>query len=339
METLISVGVATAVFSGIIVGLVGILMAARKQLVPQGEVSIRINEDPELTQKVAPGQSLLSALAAQKIFIPSACGGGGTCAQCKCQVLDGGGDVLATETSHLSLREQKDHWRLACQVKVKQDMHIEVEPELFGVRQWKCKVRSNNNVATFIKELVLELPEGENVPFRAGGYIQIDCPPHLVKYADFDIDDDYRADWDKFGMWGFVSNVTEEVSRAYSMANYPEEEGIIMLNVRIASPPWDRANNCWQDVPPGIMSSYIFGLKEGDEVVISGPYGEFFAKETDAERKQRLRSAQIPLVHSHRGARRTARRMRPSLAQPPRAKALLWRRSLAGDAQAQGLRD
>jgi Na+-transporting NADH:ubiquinone oxidoreductase subunit F len=198
-------------------------------------------------------------------------------------VLDGGGDVLATETSHLSLREQKDNWRLACQVKVKQDMHIEVEPELFGVKQWECTVHSNENVATFIKELVLKLPEGESVPFRAGGYIQIDCPPHVAKYEDFHIEEDYRGDWDKFGMWGFVSKVTEDVTRAYSMANYPEEEGIIMLNVRIASPPWDRANNCWKDVPPGIMSSFIFGLKNGDKVTISGPYGEFFAKESDAE--------------------------------------------------------
>jgi Na+-transporting NADH:ubiquinone oxidoreductase subunit F len=283
MDLLGSIALATTVFTTIIVGLVAVLMLARKQLVAQGEVVIRINEDPSLTQKVAPGQSLLSALAGQKIFIPSACGGGGTCAQCKCQILEGGGDVLATETGHLSLREQKDNWRLACQVKVKQDMHIEVEQELFGVKQWECTVGSNENVATFIKELVLKLPEGESVPFRAGGYIQIECPPHVVKYADFDIDDDYRGDWDKFGMWGFISTVTEDVTRAYSMANYPEEEGIIMLNVRVASPPWDRAANGWKDVPPGIMSSYIFGLNPGDKVTISGPYGEFFAKETEAE--------------------------------------------------------
>ena len=283
MDIVINVAVATGVFTVIIVGLVALLMVARRQLVAQGEVVIRINDDPELTQRVLPGQSLLSALAGKKIFIPSACGGGGTCAQCKCQILEGGGDVLATETGHLSMREQKDHWRLACQVKIKQDMHIEVEPELFGVQEWRCKVRSNHNVATFIKELVLELPEGENVPFRAGGFIQIECPPHVAKYADFDIEEESRADWDKFGLWGFVSTVTESVSRAYSMANYPEEKGIIMLNVRVASPPWDRAANAWKDVPPGIMSSYIFDLKPGDEVTISGPYGEFFAKETDAE--------------------------------------------------------
>jgi Na+-transporting NADH:ubiquinone oxidoreductase subunit F len=283
MDIVVNVAVATGAFTVIIVGLVTLLMVARRQLVPQGEVSIRINDDPELTQKVLPGQSLLSALAGQKIFIPSACGGGGTCAQCKCQVLEGGGDVLATETSHLSMREQKDHWRLACQVKIKQDMHIEVESELFGVQQWECKVRSNHNVATFIKELVLELPKGESVPFRAGGYIQIECPPHVAKYADFDIEEEYRADWDKFKLWGFVSTVTEPVTRAYSMANYPEEEGIIMLNVRVASPPWDRSANAWMDVPPGIMSSFIFNLKQGDAVTISGPYGEFFAKDTDAE--------------------------------------------------------
>ena len=191
--------------------------------------------------------------------------------------------MLPTEESHISRGEAREGCRLSCQVKVKQDMKIELEPEIFSVRKWKCKVRSNHNVATFIKELILELPEGESVPFRAGGYIQIECPPHVAEYKNFDIEDEYRGDWDKFDMWGFVSKVEDTVVRAYSMANYPEEEGMIMLNVRIASPPWDRAKNAWADVPPGIMSSYIFDLKPGDEVIISGPFGEFFAKETEAE--------------------------------------------------------
>lgn len=272
-----------AVFVFVIVALVGVLMGARSQLVNTADVKIFVNGDEENPIITPAGSTLLNTLAAQKIFIPSACGGGGTCGVCKVNVESGGGALLPTERSHVTRGEEREGCRLSCQVKVKGDMHIEVEPEIFSVRKWTCKVRSNHNVATFIKELVLELPEGEAVPFRAGGYIQIECPPHLVKYADFKVEDEYRGDWDKFDMWGFVSDVKEDVTRAYSMANYPEEEGIIMLNVRIASPPWDRKNNKWMDVPPGIMSSYIFGLEPGDDVVISGPFGEFFAKETSNE--------------------------------------------------------
>jgi Na+-transporting NADH:ubiquinone oxidoreductase subunit F len=272
-----------AVFVFVIVALVAVLMGARSQLVNTADVKIFVNGDEENPIITPAGSTLLNTLAAQKIFIPSACGGGGTCGVCKVNVESGGGALLPTERSHVTRGEEREGCRLSCQVKVKNDMHIEVEPEIFSVRKWKCKVRSNHNVATFIKELVLELPEGEAVPFRAGGYIQIECPPHVVKYADFKVEDEYRGDWDRFDMWGFVSDVKEDVTRAYSMANYPEEEGIIMLNVRIASPPWDRKNNKWMDVPPGIMSSYIFGLEPGDEVTISGPFGEFFAKDTKNE--------------------------------------------------------
>ena len=271
-----------AAFLLVVVALTGVLMAARSKLVSTGMVTLDINEGEKLIE-VAAGDTLLNTLSAQKIFIPSACGGGGTCGVCKVHVHDGGGSILTTEKTHVTRGEEREGCRLSCQVKVKQDMKLEIEPEIFGVKKWTCKVRSNHNVATFIKELVLELPVGESVPFRAGGYIQIECPPHVAKYEDFIIEDEYRGDWDKFGMWGFVSTVTEPVNRAYSMANYPEEHGIIMLNVRIASPPWDRAKNAWMDVPPGIMSSFIFDLKPGDDVVISGPFGEFFAKETDAE--------------------------------------------------------
>jgi len=274
-------GVAAFVF--VIVALVVILMVARSQLVNTADVKIIINGDEENPIVTPAGGTLLNSLSANKIFIPSACGGGGTCGVCKVHIHSGGGSILPTEQTHITRGEEREGCRLSCQVKLKSDMHIEVEPEIFSVKKWTCKVRSNHNVATFIKELVLELPEGEAVPFRAGGYIQIECPPHVVKYKDFEVEDEYRGDWDKFDMWGFVSDVKEEVVRAYSMANYPEEAGIIMLNVRIASPPWDRAKNAWMDVPPGIMSSYIFGLKPGDDVVISGPFGEFFAKETDNE--------------------------------------------------------
>ncbi len=274
-------GVAAFVF--VIVALVAVLMVARAQLVNTADVKIIVNGDKDNPIIAPAGTTLLNTLAAQKIFIPSACGGGGTCGVCKVHVHEGGGAILPTERSHVSRGEEREGCRLSCQVKVKQDMHIEVEPEIFSVRKWTCKVKSNVNVATFIKELILELPEGEAVPFRAGGYIQIECPPHVAKYKDFEIEEEYKGDWDKFDMWGFVSDVKESATRAYSMANYPEEEGIIMLNVRIASPPWDRAKNKWMDVPPGIMSSYIFNLKPGDEVVISGPFGEFFAKETQNE--------------------------------------------------------
>jgi len=262
----------------IIVSLTVILMIARSKLVASGEVTITINDDPAKAITTAAGGTLLSTLATNKLFIPSACGGGGTCGVCRVNVIEGGGSLLPTEAGHISRKEAREGVRLSCQVKVKEDMKIEVPAEIFDIRKWTCRVKSNHNVATFIKELVLELPAGESVPFRAGGYIQIECPAHEVAYKDFDVEEEYRGDWDKFDQWRFVSKVDEGLTRAYSMANYPEEEGIIMLNVRVASPP-----PRMPDVPPGKMSSYIFNLKPGDEVVISGPYGEFFARETDNE--------------------------------------------------------
>jgi Na+-transporting NADH:ubiquinone oxidoreductase subunit F len=266
-------------FTGIILSLVGLLLVARGRLVSSGKVKIVVNGDESKAIETAAGGTLLGTLASCGMFIPSACGGKGTCGVCKVKVFEGGGAILPTERSHISRGAAREGERLSCQVKVKSDMRIEVPHEVFDVRKWECTVRSNDNVATFIKELVLELPKGETVPFRAGGYIQIECPPHLVKYADFQIADEYRGDWDKFNMWRYDSKVEEGVSRAYSMANYPEEHDIIMLNVRIASPP-PRGP---EDIPPGIMSSYIFNLKPGDKVTISGPFGEFFAKETQAE--------------------------------------------------------
>jgi Na+-transporting NADH:ubiquinone oxidoreductase subunit F len=266
-------------FTFTIVTLVGLLMLARHQLVATGDVTITVNGDPEKALRTSAGGTLLGTLAANSIFIPSACGGKGTCGVCSVKVTGGGGAILSTELSHVSRGEARDGLRLSCQVKVKQDLAIELPPEVFSVQRWRCRVRSNENVATFIKELVLELPPGESVPFRAGGYIQIEAPSGTVNYADFDIDEEYRADWDKFNLWRYVSKLDDPVTRAYSMANYPEERGMIMLNVRVASPP-PRAP---EGTPPGKMSSYIFSLKPGDEVAISGPFGEFFAKETGAE--------------------------------------------------------
>ncbi|MBU1101617.1 MAG: NADH:ubiquinone reductase (Na(+)-transporting) subunit F [Bacteroidetes bacterium] len=271
---LLSVGM----FILIVLALVILILFAKSKLVATGNARILINNDEEKAVSVPIGEKLLGALAGQKIFVPSACGGGGTCAQCKCKVLEGGGDVLPTEKAMMTRKEVKEGYRLSCQVAVKNDLKIEIPEEVFSVRKWECTVRSNHNVATFIKELLLELPEGEDVDFRAGGYIQIEAPPHIANYKDFDIEEEYRGDWDKFNMWRYVSNVKEDVLRAYSMASYPEEKGLIMLNVRIASPP---PND--DSIPPGQMSSYIFNLKPGDKCIISGPYGEFFAKETDAE--------------------------------------------------------
>ena len=265
-------------FVMVILALVLILMAARNKLVPSGEVAIEINGDPEKTLKTQSGSTLLGTLAANQIFVPSACGGKGSCGVCTLTVKDGGGSILPTELSHVSRGEAREGVRLSCQLKVKQDMRIEVPPEVLDVKKWRCKVSSNHNVAAFIKELILELPPGEEVPFRAGGYIQIECQPHELSYKTFDIEEEYKADWDQFDLWRYVSKVEEVEERAFSMANYPEEKGIIMLNVRVASPPPRQP-----DVPPGIMSSYIFNLKPGDEVTISGPYGEFFAKDTDKE--------------------------------------------------------
>ena len=267
----------------IVLFLVALLLGARKKLVNMADVKIIVNGD-RANPIIAPaGSTLLNTLANQKIFIPSACGGKGSCGVCTVHVHSGGGSMLPTEEGHISRGEARAGCRLSCQVKVKSDMEIEVEPEVFSVRKWECTVRSNDGVATFIKEFVLELPAGESVPFRAGGYIQIECPPHTAKYADMNIEPEYREDWDKFKLWGLVSEVKEGVVRAYSMANYPEEKGIIMLNVRVATPPWDRAKGGWADVPPGIMSSFIFSRKPGDKVTISGPFGEFFAKDTQNE--------------------------------------------------------
>jgi Na+-transporting NADH:ubiquinone oxidoreductase subunit F len=264
-------------FTAMVLALVAVILAARSKLVSSGNVNIEINGDPEKTITVPAGDKLLSTLAGAGIFVPSACGGGGTCAQCKCIVEEGGGSMLPTEESHFTLREGKEGWRLSCQVAVKQDMKIELEDDVFGVKKWECTVESNPNVATFIKELTLRLPEGQNVDFRAGGYVQLEAPAHEVHYKDFDIEEEYRADWDKFNIWQYVSKVNEPVIRAYSMANYPEEVGIVKFNIRIASPPPGTS------FPPGQMSSYVFSLKPGDKIDVYGPFGEFFAQDTDNE--------------------------------------------------------
>ena len=264
-------------FTGTVTVLVSLILIAKSQLVASGLVKVLINGQKLI--EVPAGGKLLTALADNNVFVSSACGGGGTCAQCRVVVNQGGGEILPTERSHISKREACDGHRLSCQVAIKQDMKIEVPPEVFETKKWQCTVRSNNNVATFIKELILELPEGEDVGFKAGGYIQIECPPHKVAYKDFDIEEEYHEDWDKFNIWQYESIVDDETIRAYSMANYPGEKGIIKLNVRVASPP-PRAP---KSTPPGVMSSYIFGLKPGDKVTISGPYGEFFIQETKAE--------------------------------------------------------
>ena len=265
------------VFTLIVIVLVFLILGARRMLVPSGPVHLEINESKNLT--IPAGGKLLNALSDNGIFVSSACGGGGTCAQCLVKVLEGGGEILDTEKGHINRKEAREGYRLSCQVNVKQDMKIEVPPEVFETKKWVCTVRSNVNVATFIKELILELPEGEEVGFKAGGYIQIEAPPHVVHYKDFSIEEDFREDWDKYDVWRYTSKVEEPVIRAYSMANYPGEKGIIMLNVRVASPP-PRAP---EGTPPGQMSSYIFNLKPGDKVTISGPYGEFFIKDTKAE--------------------------------------------------------
>ncbi len=265
------------VFTVVVVALVSIILMAKAAFVPSGDVELEINESKKIS--VPAGGKLLGALSEEGIFVSSACGGGGTCAQCVVKVLEGGGEILETEKSHINNKEAKEGVRLSCQVAVKQDMKIEVPPEVFETKKWECTVRSNRNVATFIKELVLELPEGEQVDFKSGGYIQIECPPHTVHYKDFAIEEEFHEDWDTYNVWRYVSKVDEDVVRAYSMANYPGEKGIIMLNVRVASPP-PRAP---EDTPPGKMSSYIFGLKPGDKVTISGPYGEFFIKDTENE--------------------------------------------------------
>ncbi|NIB41270.1 NADH:ubiquinone reductase (Na(+)-transporting) subunit F [Pseudomaricurvus alkylphenolicus] len=274
MDITIVLGV--VMFTGIVLALVAVILSARAKLVNSGDVNIEINGEKTLT--VPAGGKLLQTLAEGGLFLPSACGGGGSCAQCKCVVNSGGGSMLPTEESHFTKRDAAEGWRLSCQVPVKQDMKIHVEEDVFGVKQWECTVESNPNVATFIKELTLKLPEGENVDFRAGGYVQLEAPAHHVKYADFDIEEEYRGDWERFGFFNIESKVDEPVIRAYSMANYPEEKGIVKFNIRVATPPPGS-----QGIPAGQMSSYVFSLKPGDKVTVYGPFGEFFAKDTDAE--------------------------------------------------------
>ena len=273
---MLEIALGIIIFTIIVIALVFIIIGAKSKLVAAGDVEILINDEKKIHVPV--GSKLLTALADNGLFVPSACGGGGTCAQCRVKVHSGGGEILPTETSHITKREAAEGERLSCQVTVKHNMSIEVEDDVFGVKKWECTVKSNHNVATFIKELVLDLPPGEAIKYRAGGYIQIECPPHVAKYADFKVEERFRDDWDKYNLWRYVSDVKEPALRAYSMASYPEEKEI-MLNVRIATPPPGAPDS----VPPGIMSSYIFNLQPGDKCIISGPYGEFFAQETDKE--------------------------------------------------------
>jgi Na+-transporting NADH:ubiquinone oxidoreductase subunit F len=275
--TLFQVGLGVVLFTLIILILVFVILGARSKLVASGDIELTINEDKKI--KVPGGGKLMNALADAGIFVPSACGGGGTCGQCTVRVLEGGGAILPTETSLISKREAQSGLRLSCQVAVKQNMRLEMPEEIFGIRKIECTVVSNRNVASFIKELVLELPEGEELDFKAGGYIQIECPPHDLSYKDFDIDEQFRDEWDRYKLWRYESHVKNTESRAYSMASFPLEKTTVKLNVRIATPPPGADDS----IPPGIMSSYIFNLKPGDKATISGPYGEFFAKDTDNE--------------------------------------------------------
>ena len=273
---------AVVAFFLVIFLLVVVLLYIKAKLTPEGKVTIRIN-DGERELEVEPGQTLLSALGNSKIFLPSACGGGGTCAMCRCQVPDGAGSILATETGFFTRKEQAADWRLACQVKVREDINMKIPQEILGIKKWECTVISNKNVATYIKEFVVKLPEGEHLDFKSGGYIQIDVPKIEVDFKDFDIDEKYREDWDKFKMFDLKMKNPEPTYRAYSMANHPAEGNIVMLNIRIATPPFDRVNGGFMKLNPGICSSYIFSLKPGDKVYVSGPYGEFFLKDTDRE--------------------------------------------------------
>jgi Na+-transporting NADH:ubiquinone oxidoreductase subunit F len=266
-------------FTGTVLLLVMFILAARSRLVSTGAVAIDINEDPEKRMQVSSGGKLLQALADQKIFLSSACGGGGSCGQCRVRVKFGGGDILPTEEPHFTKGEIKEGWRLGCQLQVKQDMEIELDEAFFGVKRWECEVVSNENVATFIKELMLKLPEGEDVNFRAGGYVQLEIPPYECNYADMDIPDEYRGDWEKFGLFKVKSKVEDTTIRAYSMANYPDEKGILRFNIRIATPPLRQLD----EIPAGKMSSYVFSRKPGDKVTVFGPFGEFFARKTEAE--------------------------------------------------------
>ncbi len=276
------ISVSVVVFLIVVLALVSILLFAKKKLMPSGDVTININ-DGEKELVVDPGQTLLSALGSNKIFLPSACGGGGTCAMCRCQVHDGAGSILPTETGYFTRKEQMNDWRLACQVKVKEDLKMEIPQEIMGIKKWECTVVSNDNQATFIKEFVVKLPEGEILDFKSGGYIQIDVPKIDVDFKDIEVGDEYREEWEKFGMFDLKMKNPEETFRAYSMANHPAEGNIVMLNIRIATPPFDRVAGGFMKVNPGICSSFIFSRKPGDKVTISGPYGEFFIKETDNE--------------------------------------------------------
>jgi Na+-transporting NADH:ubiquinone oxidoreductase subunit F len=275
---LVTIYAGVGMFIAIVLALIAIILFARAKLVVAGDVHIAINDDPEKSIDTSAGGKLLFKLAERGVFLSSACGGGGSCGQCKVKIFEGGGDVLPTELAHLNKRMVREGWRLGCQVAVKQNLKIEVPQEFLGVKRWECTVRSNKNVATFIKELILELPPGETVNFRAGGFVQLECPPHDIKFSQFDIDEKYRADWERFGFFNLRSVNEETITRAYSMANYPEELGVLVFNIRIATPP-PRT----EGIPPGKMSSWTFNLKPGDKVMVYGPFGEFFAKDTNAE--------------------------------------------------------
>ena len=271
-------------FSAIILSLTFMLLFAKARLVPSGDVQIVINGDDSNPVSTKPGSTLLTTLSSRSIFLPSACGGGGTCAMCRCQVLEGGGEILPTEVNYFTRKEVQENWRLACQVKVRNDLKIKVPEEIFGIKKWDCEVVSNGNVATFIKEFVVQLLEGEHLEFESGGYIQIDVPVCEVDFSkDIEVEDRFREDWDKFNLWSLKMKNDEPIFRAYSMANHPAEGNIVMLNIRIATPPWDRTRNAWMEVNPGICSSFVFARKPGDKVTISGPYGEFFIKDTQKE--------------------------------------------------------
>ncbi len=280
-STLTIILISVAVFLFVILLLVAMLLYARFKLTPQGDVQLKVN-DKEFT--VSPGSTVLNTLSANDIFLPSACGGGGTCGMCKCQVLEGGGSILPTETGFFTRKEQQQQWRLGCQVKIREDMTIQIPEEVMGIKKWECEVVSNHNVATFIKEFVVRLPEGEKLNFKSGGYIQIDVPKLEVDFkTDVEVEEEYRDEWDKFNMWDLKMKNPEETYRAYSMANHPAEGNIVMLNIRIATPPWDVSHGRFKNVNPGICSSYIFSRKPGDKVTVSGPYGEFFIKDTKNE--------------------------------------------------------
>ena len=273
--------ISVVVFLSITLLLVFVLLWAKAKLVPSGNVKLNVND--EMNADVPIGGTLLNTLQGQNIFLSSACGGSGSCGQCRCRVVEGGGEILPTETGFFSRKEQKEHWRLACQTKVKEDMKVLVPEEVFGVKEWECEVISNRNISTFIKEFVVKLPEGEVMNFKSGSYAQIKIPKYDIKYSDYVIEEQFRDDWDRFKMWDLTCKNDTETVRAYSMANYPAEGNIITLNVRIATPPMDRATGTWMNVSPGISSSYIFSLKPGDKVTMSGPYGDFHIQETENE--------------------------------------------------------